>query len=299
MFVWLRRLLAPALALALVGCGSPSAPSAAPAAGGGLNVVVAFYPYQFVAGRVLGDLGTVSNLTPVGAEPHDLELSARQIASLATADLVIYQRGFQAAVDEAITQAAPRAVLDVTTLVPPVATAGGSSPDPHLWLDPTNLSPIATAVADALGRQAPAQAERLAANAATLAADLAALDQEFSTGLAACSVRTFVTTHTAFGYLADRYDLDQVGIAGLDPEAEPSAARIKEIHALVTQTGVTTIFFETLTSDAVAKAIAGDLGLRTDVLDPVEGLSDASRGGDYPTIMRANLAALRQANTCR
>ena len=128
---------------------------------------------------------------------------------------------------------------------------------------------------------------------------MAALDQEFSTGLAACSVRTFVTTHTAFGYLADRYDLDQVGIAGLDPEAEPSAARIKEIHALVTRTGVTTIFFETLTSDAVAKAIAGDLGLRTDVLDPVEGLSDASRGGDYPTIMRANLAALRQANTCR
>ena len=299
MFVWLRRLLAPALALALVGCGSPSAPSATPAAGGGLNVVVAFYPYQFVAGRVLGDLGTVSNLTPVGAEPHDLELSARQIASLATADLVIYQRGFQAAVDEAIAQAAPRAVLDVTALVPPVATAGGSSPDPHLWLDPTNLSPVATAVADALGRQAPAQAERLMANATTLAADLAALDQEFATGLAGCSVRTFVTTHTAFGYLADRYDLDQVGIAGLDPEAEPSAARIKEIHALVTRTGVTTIFFETLTNDAVAKAIAGDLGLRTDVLDPVEGLSDASRGGDYPAIMRANLAALRQANTCR
>lgn len=299
MFVWFRRLLAVLLAPVLVGCASPFASAPTPPPGDGLTVVAAFYPYQYVAVQVLGDRGTTVNLTPIGAEPHDLELSAEQLTSLASADLVIYQKGFQAAVDAAVAQVSPATVLDVTTLVPPATPAGGTAPDPHLWLDPTNLVTIGHAVAAKLAYDQPTMADTFTANAASLEKLLTGLDAEIASGLASCTQRTFVTTHTAFGYLARRYQLEQVGIAGLDPDTEPSAARIKEIHEIVGRTGVTTIFFETLASDAVAKAIASDLGLATDVLDPVEGLSPASRGSDYPSIMRMNLIALRQANQCR
>ena len=107
-----------------------------------------------------------------------------------------------------------------------------------------------------------------------------------------------MTAHDAFGYLAERYGLTQVSIAGLAPDAEPSPARVAEVQRIAKQTRVTTIFYETLTSPAVATAIAGDLGLRTDVLDPLEGVTDQSPGTDYPSIMRANLSALAAANDC-
>ena len=137
------------------------------------------------------------------------------------------------------------------------------------------------------------------ANASALREELTSLDEEFVSGLEECVRREFVTSHQAFGYLADRYDLTEIGISGLNPEDEPSPARIAEVHELAREHGVTTIFFETLTSPAVAEAVAGDLGLQTAVLDPLEGVSENSPGEDYPSIMRANLEALKQANDCR
>jgi zinc transport system substrate-binding protein len=101
-----------------------------------------------------------------------------------------------------------------------------------------------------------------------------------------------------FGYLAQRYHLIQIAISGLNPDTEPSPARIAEVQRLATEHGLTTIFSETLTSPAVAQAIAGDLGLVTDVLDPIEGITDQSRGHDYLSVMSANLAALRKAGGC-
>lgn len=270
----------------------------------GPRVVVAFYPYEFIAERLLGQAGSVENLTQPGAEPHDLELTPQQIVSLAGADLVIYQKGFQAAVDSAVAQSGARNVLDVTTLVTLKPTTGDQAPgtsavDPHLWLDPVNLQTVTRAVADKLTTLAPARAADIAAHATAVVQELGTLDTDFRAGLANCRLRTFVTTHTAFAYLAARYHLQQMGIAGLDPTTEPSPARIKEIQDLVAKDGITTVFFETLTSDAVARSLAGDLHLSTDVLDPLEGLTPASRGKDYVQVMSSNLQALRKANGCQ
>ncbi|MFZ1411341.1 MAG: metal ABC transporter substrate-binding protein [Micropruina sp.] len=303
MSISVRRWLAvPALLLSLLVAGCSTAP-ATTSSTSGLRVVVAFYPYQFVAERLVGDLGQVQNLTTPGAEPHDLELTATQVAAIASADLVIYQKGFQPAVDNAITQANPSAVMDVTTIVPlreslEQESADDHAGDPHLWLDPTNLATIATAVSAKL---APLSAEPAAINQRrdALTAQLGELDTTIRAGLATCERRVFVTSHAAFAYLAARYELNQVAIAGLDPSTEPSPARIKQVHDVVAAQGVTTIFYETLVSDAVARSIATDLGLRTDVLDPLEGLTDASRGTDYVQVMTANLQALRTAGDCR
>lgn len=304
------------LALLLVsGCsGTGKGNTAQP---GQLNVVVAFYPFQFVAERVAGDHAVVNSLTAPGTEPHDVELNPRQVASVTDADLVLYESGFQAAVDEAVAQSGNESVLDTTTVVPLQNTGaehdhdhadgepgdgegdhGHGEADPHVWLDPTNLATIADAVAAQMSAVDPEHAADYAAGAAELTDDLTELDQEFADGLGSCERTEFVVTHAAFGYLAERYHLTQVSIGGLSPDAEPSPARIAEIHDEVAQHDITTIFSETLVSPAVAESIAADLGLRTDVLDPVEGLTDKSRGGDYIAVMRANLEALQQAGSC-
>jgi zinc transport system substrate-binding protein len=309
-----RYLVALACLLPLVtiaGCATAESASTVEAKQSGrLTIVAAFYPLQFVAEHVAGDQATVAGLTQPGAEPHDLELTPRQLASLTTASLVIYQKGFQAAVDEAVVQSGNLEVIDTSTVVPlrPLPTteddhgsgveSDGLEMDPHVWLDPTLLSRIAGAVDEQLSRIDPDHAADYAHNTERLLTRLGSLDSAFRRGLARCERTEFITSHAAFGYLAERYHLTQIGISGISPDAEPSPARIAEVQHEAREHKLTTIFFETLVSPAVAKAIAGDLGLATDVLDPVEGITAQSRGPDYLSVMASNLAALRKAGGC-
>ncbi|MFB9620556.1 metal ABC transporter substrate-binding protein [Brooklawnia cerclae] len=312
----IRRLSAAALAaglLAVTACSSGDAQGSSDAR---TSIVVSAYPFQFVAERVAGDLADVTNLLNPGAEAHDLELTPQQVEAVATADLVIYQDGYQTAFDEAVDQGEPAHIVDSATFLElrtadedEHADEGESTEseeehehgayDPHVWLDPENLAEIGRHVATELAGIDPDHASEYSANADTLASDLSALDDEFSTGLANCQVDTFITNHAAFGYLAARYGLTQVGISGLSPEEEPSPARIAEVQQEATEHNVTTIFYETAVSPKVAESIAGDLGLATDVLDPLETLSDQSRGSDYIAVMESNLESLKTANTCQ
>ena len=303
MKIWNPLAVAGAVALALTGCAAVPPPD-----GGKLTVEVAFYPFQFVAERVGGGAVTVSNLTAPGSEPHDLELTPRQVAALAAADLVVFQSGFQPAVDTAIAQSEPARVVNSADFLPllstnadgeePAAGSGAGSPDPHTWLDPTNLIAIAEHVRDSLSAAKPAEAAAFAENTRKLIADLTGLDTEIKAALTGCAITPFITSHAAFGYLAARYGLTQVSIRGLEPDVEPTAARIAAVQQIARDNQVTTIFFETLVSPVVTQSIAGDLGLRTDVLDPLEGITKDSRGTDYLAVMRANANALKMANQC-
>lgn len=307
-------LVAGALLLATACSASPGAVSG-PTQPGQLDVVVAFYPFQFVAERVAGNHAQVSSLTTPGTEPHDLELTPRQVGSLADADLIIYEKTFQPAVDEAVAQSENDRALDTATVVPlqPATVEddhdhGGEEEhdhehaeglDPHVWLDPANVATIAGEVERRLSAADPAHATDYATNAKALTGELSGLSSEFEAGLANCQRREFITTHAAFGYLAQRYGLTQIGISGLSPDSEPSPARIAAVQTEAREHSVTTIFYETLVSPAVATSIADDLGLATDVLDPIEGITPQSRGTDYLSVMRTNLAALQKANECR
>jgi zinc transport system substrate-binding protein len=309
---WLRALACLLILAAATGCTRAGSASSARTEQDQLAIVTAFYPLQFIAQRVAGDLATVANLTQPGAEPHDLELTPRQVARLTTASLVIYEKGFQPAVDDAVHQSENREVIDTTTIVPlrPLTApgddlghgegAGHDHPalDPHVWLDPTSVSRIAAAVQERLVTIDPDHAVDYKRNASSLSKELRNLDQSFRSGLAHCVRTEFMTTHAAFGYLAERYHLTQIPISGLNPDSEPSPARIAEVQRVAREHGLTTIFSETLVSPAVAQAIAGDLGLTTDVLDPIEGITSQSRGQDYLSVMSANLAALRKAGEC-
>jgi len=306
------RVLAAATALLALGAGAGcSTGGAAGADPQRVDVVAAFYPLQFLAERIGGDAVRVTNLAKPGAEPHDLELNPSQVGEVSDAELIVDLKGFQPAVDDAVAQNGGDRAFDVTSVQPLLdASAGGhdhegeeghaeesGGKDPHVWLDPTRLAGIGDQLAQRLGKADPDHAVDYTARATALRADLTTLDGEFRNGLATCQRREIVTSHAAFGYLADRYQLDQVGITGLSPDVEPSPQRLAHVIEEAKEHQATTIFFETLVSPKVAETIAGQVGAKTAVLDPIEGLA-AGSNGDYLSVMRTNLRTLQTALSC-
>jgi zinc transport system substrate-binding protein len=271
-----------------------------------LDVVASFYPLQFVTEQVGGAAVAVRNLTPAGAEPHDLELTASDTASLQDADLVVFLHGFSPALDDGIGSVGADA-FDVSDAADLDLTGSddhadepGDGLDPHFWLDPLRLADVGDAVALELTALLPDDADTFAQNAAALRERLEALDAEFSDGLADCANTDLVTSHQAFGYLAQRYRLTQVGISGLSPDEEPTPAQLAEVADFVAANDVTTIYYETLVDPGIAETVASETGATTAVLDPLEGLTaDAIDGGtDYVSVMGTNLAALRAGQGC-
>ncbi len=324
---------AAATALALSACTSTATSGDSSSKDGKLTVMASFYPLQYLAEKIGGEHVSVTSLTPDGAEPHDLELSPKMVDSLSSADAVVYLAGFQSAVDEAIEQQAPKTVIDVSSAADLIAAGTDAnhpsedeeeatdeaqsgeteahehdhegadhadhdmSADPHFWLDPTRMAQAATLVGDKLAEADSAHADTYKANAKALAEELNTLSDTLVAKTSNCKVRTFVTAHTAFGYLADRTGLTQVGISGLDPESSPSPARLAEIAQIAKEQGVTTIFTEALIDPKVAQTLADDLGITTAVLDPIESQTDASK--DYTATMNSNIDALTKALDCQ
>jgi len=284
----------------LTGCSADS--------GKGPQVVVGFYPLEFVTEAIAGDHARVTDLTAPGVEPHDLELTVRQTALVSGADLVVYEKGLAPALDKTVSNNPPKQVLDTTTVVPlkpPVAgeeAANGESMDegdPHFWQDPTLLARVATAVTEELSKVLPDQAATFRANNAKLQKELSALDADYRAGLKTCTTRTLVVSHDAFEYLGRRYDLKIEPIAGLSPDAEPSARHIAQLSNLVKSDHITTVFSERLASPKLAQSLAANAGVKTAVLDPIEGLDSTDPHATYLTLMRDNLREIQQANGCR
>ncbi|WP_205326244.1 metal ABC transporter solute-binding protein, Zn/Mn family [Glycomyces sp. YM15] len=329
-----------AAAAALAACGSGSAD---PAADGEINVVTAFYPLTFATERVGGDHVAVTNLTPAGQEPHDLELAPSDIAAIEEADFVVYLKGFIPELDAAVEEYAPDKSLDVLTAVEtsqydytqaideaeghaeedehaderseePTASEEATEDehaeeagheheeapegtDPHVWLDPTRYGQIGTAIAESLAGIDDANEADYTANAEVFNTELTELDAEYTDALATRTSDAIVTSHSAFGYLTDRYGLTQIAISGLSPDQEPDSQHMAEVAEYVETNGITTIFFETLVSPEIADTLAAETGANTAVLNPLEGLTaeQEDAGDDYFTVMRENLAELQTA----
>ena len=293
------------LVLLLAACGS-----SAKGQDGTTSVVASFYPFAYIAEQVGGTHVDVANLTSPGVEPHDLELKPKQVGAVQGADLVVYEKHFQAAVDDAVKQAgrSSKDTVDVASVIKLKPVQAGAEEeghghdhgdlDPHTWLDPENMVAVTKAVEAKLSAVDPDHAADYAANASKLVSQLQTLGTDFATGLKTCRSRTIVTSHAAFQYLAARYDLTQVPIAGLDPSNEPSPSQLADITNLVRKEKITTIFTEELVSPAIADTIAKETGATTATLDPIEGLSDATKDQTYLTLMRKNLQTLRKANSC-
>jgi zinc transport system substrate-binding protein len=282
-------------ALALSACGS-----AAPGkdSSGKLTVVTGFYPLQYAAEQIGDGHVAVTSLTRPGAGPHDIELTTQDVARVSEAGLVIYEKGLQGAVDKAAESQAPDRSLNVASSADLNLRLSSGATDPHFWLDPQRYAKVATVISARLSKADPAHKADYEKNAKTFVSRLDALSQEFTTGLAGCQRRDLVTSHAAFGYLAQRFGMKQVAIRGVSPEQEPNAAEIATVSTYAKNHGVTTIYAETLASPALAATVARESGAGVATLDPIEGLTKQSKGKDYFEVMRSNLKALQAGQGC-
>lgn len=325
-----------AMAGLLAACGG--GPSRDP--GGPLQVVAGFYPLAEAAAAVGGPDVTVTNLTPAGAEAHDLELSPSQVDLVLDADLVVLLgSGFQPALEAGV-ERREGPTLELLPEAEPGGTRSeedegpeephdeegpeeeahdddeekgdddgkdehghdaGKGADPHVWLDPREFAEMAVEIGAALSDLRPEKAAAIRGRASEFAERLGDLHSEFERGLKDCERRTIVTTHAAFGHLAEAYDLQQEAISGLDPSAEPDPERLAELVDHLSESQATTVFVEPLASAAAAEVLTRETGVTTQQLDPLETLTaeKIDSGADYFSVMRANLAALRLGLGCK
>jgi len=303
------------LTVAAAACGS-SADEPGTSDGAKIKVVAAFYPLQEAVERVGGDRITVIGLTPPGGGPHDLELTPKNVESIEGADAVVYlAKGFQPAVEDAVAGlddgTVTLDVLDGVDLLPVEDGLEGTNGevdgeeleggfDPHIWVDPALQADIATEVAAMLGKLDPENAEAYESAAGEYRAEMAALGEEFTTGLTECESRTIVTSHRAFAYLAEAYDLNQIAIAGISPDDEPDPKSLEAVAAAAEAEGVSVIFFESAVPKDLSETVANEIGATTDFLDPVETIAteDLDAGVDYAAVQRKNLDSLTKGLRC-
>ena len=295
------------LSAILSGCGNEQPAS------NRVSVAASFYPIEYIARRVGGDLVDVYNPVPPGAEPHDLELTPRTIERMQNSKVFLYLgHGFQPSIDRALDTVTGPATIskDVSEgvdLLPAIeheeegTTTEGEALDPHIWLDPMRAQKMVDNTEQALSEADPGNKAIYGANAQKLRGELAVLDGEFKQGLGNCARKEFVTSHAAFAYIAESYGLKQVPVSGISPEAEPSPAQLKEIIDFARKHDARYIFFETLVDPKVAELIAAEVGAQTLVLNPIEGITanQQNEGSDYFTLMRQNLVNLKLALDCK
>ncbi|MGW8529631.1 MULTISPECIES: metal ABC transporter substrate-binding protein [Nocardiopsidaceae] len=327
--------LGTATLMMITACGSGGGgaeDTGVPPADADLTVVTGVYPLEWLAREIGGDGVAVTQLTEPGTEPHDLELTGRQVGEVSEADIAFFVGGLQPAVDDAISQEASDSALDVGDVVH-LRPAGGEDEehgdeehahedehghedehaheeeegeeehdhgehDPHFWLDVELMAETARALGERMGEVHPEGADAYEQNVEAVTAELEAIGQEYEEGLASCEHHDVVVGHTAFTYLTEAYGLEQVGVSGVDPDTEPSPSQIAAITDIVRERDITTVFTEPLMPPETAETIASETGAEVRVLDPLEGVTEDSPGDDYPSIMRGNLAALTTALGC-
>ncbi len=301
----MRRLLIPALALVVAAACGTDDPSVTAAQEGRPVVVTALRPLADVIERVGGDAVVVIDLIPVGQSPHELDLTDRQRREILDADLaVVLGKGFQRDVEAAAAQRRGDTLEVLEALTLPSRADGGEGPvDPHIWLDPTIMGSIVTAVADAVAEVAPDDGEAIRSRAADIVEQHVRLDAQIRQGLADCQRTVIVSQHESFGWFAARYGFTNVGFDGPVPDDDPAPDPAYESAAtdvLAGDASITTLFVEPLAPPSWIDVIAEERGLDTAFLNPYEGLTlrEATNEVSYRSVMLTNLRTLQDAMEC-
>ncbi len=272
-----------------------------------LSITASFYPLYDFAKAVGGDKVSVTNITPAGAEPHDYEPSPRQLVDAQKSRVFIYDGGtMEPWVGKFLPDYRNRVVkassgINLQTGQDEDGVSSTDIKDPHFWLDPVLAQKIVSNIKDGLVKADPSHSEYFESNAKNYIKKLTKLDEDYRKGLSKCKLHTIITSHAAFGYLAKQYNFKALSIAGINPDEEPSPAKLAELSRLVKTKKIKYIFFESLTSPRLAKTIAQETSAKTLVFDPIEGLSekDQKQGKNYLSVQRENLDNLKTALSCK
>lgn len=302
----------------LAACGS--AQETKPAGEEKLQVVTTFYPMYDFTKHVAGDLADVSVLVPSGTDTHGFEPSAKDVAKIQEADVFVYNSVEMETWVPSILE-----TIDSTDIVVVDASEGielldgdhgheeeehaheddhdhgheeeghSHEVDPHIWLDPVLAQDEVMNIKEGLVEADPENEADYTKNAEAYQVELQELDAEYAAAFENAENRLFVTQHAAFAYLAERYDLEQISIAGLSTDAEPSPSELAEMTEFIQSQNVDYIYFGKTTSSNISETLANETNTELAVLDPIEGITkeDQEAGVDYVTAMRNNLEALK------
>lgn len=272
-----------------------------------LSVLTTFFPLQNWAAAVGGDKANVLLLVPVGTDVHAFEPSPAAIQAIAQANiLVLNGAGLEPWASASISAAnnPHLAVVDCSAGInliklPPQFQVGNRTIDPHIWNDPVDAIAMMKNILAGFIQVDPSDASYFTANANKYGSALQVLNQEFvdltSSQLA---TRDFVTFHTAWGYLAQRYNLTQIPVFG-PFEEEPTPADIQNVVNAINQNKLCYVGYESLENPAIPKAIAAETHATLVPMDPNEGLSPQQQatGETYLTMMQMMLFIMTLALT--
>ena len=280
-------------------------------ADGKLNIVTTFYPVYEFTKQVAGDTANVELLIGAGTEPHDYEPSAKAVAKIQDADAFVYENeNMETWVPKLLESLDAKKVKTIKATGDMLLLPGSEEEedhdhgeeghhheyDPHVWLSPARAIKLVEHIRDSLSADYPDKKATFEQNAAAYIEKLQALDKAYTEGLSSAKQKSFVTQHAAFRYLALDYGLNQVSISGLSPDAEPSASRLAELTEYIKKNKISYIYFEENASQALANTLSKETGVKLDVLNPLESLTeeDMKAGENYISVMEKNLKALKQ-----
>lgn len=276
---------------------------------GRLTVLTSVFPAYALAIRVAGDAADVTNLTSGSADPHDFQLTTRDIRSIQEADLVVtIGLGLEPWLDRILSKKdlrnRPRIALGekLDGLIESEDAEHihehadhshhHGTINPHVWLDPTKAVEMTRLIEAEFARIDPANAEVYRENANKCITELESLDAEIRDLLAPCADVPFVTLHDAFPYLVERYGLQQVGFIEPNANVEPTPSYVVELSGLIRDRGVRVIFTEPGARSRLLEQLSKDLDLTIATLDPLERGEEAD---DYFDGLRRNATSLRSA----
>jgi zinc transport system substrate-binding protein len=269
------------------------------------TVVVSIFPIGDLAQRLVGENVAVEVVLPPGASPATFDMAPRQLQQLRDASLFFMIGG---GLDEWLSRLPEAAGGGATTVrlsdgMALLAEAeaeedehghshGEGTGNPHIWLDPILVrDQILPKMQAALESAFPEEAETIRERARALADSLASLDQEIRETLQPLENRAFIATHTAWTYLAKRYDLEEAGSIHAHPGHEPSSRELVHLMEVAQAHDITCLFTEPQLGEVAARALATELSLPTCLLDPLGGPGVEGREG-YFSLLRFNARQL-------
>ncbi|MBV1818617.1 zinc ABC transporter substrate-binding protein [Anaerosalibacter bizertensis] len=265
---------------------------------GKLVVYTSFYPQYYLAKEIGKDKIDIHSIVPNGVEPHDFEPSMKQIKEVQNANIVVYNGADMEHWMDKLLETIDKKEVDIinsSEFVELVKLEG--RPDPHIWLDPLNMDKIGLEIKNSLVKMDEKNQEFYEKNYAELSSKLQKLNEEYEAVLKDKKRDTILVSHSAFTYITEKYDIEQISVTGISPEEEPSPKVISELIDIAKTKELEYIFLETLASPKTADIIAEEAKLEVLTLNPLEGLTkkEENNGEDYISIMEKNLENLKKA----
>ena len=280
-----------------------------------LNIMTTFFPMYDFTRNIVGEEGNVTLLISAGTEPHEYDPTAKDIAKISQSDALVYDNEnmetwvptvMKSLTDSKVKEIKATKDMELLPIEEEHEHEGEEHHDehehefdPHVWLSPKKAKLLVEKITAQLSEAFPEKASAFKTNAQAYLEKLTELDNEYTTALKDAKQKNFVTQHTAFRYLATDYGLNQVGIAGISPEAEPSPARLAELTKYIKENEIRYIYFEENASEKIAKTLATETGVVLEVLNPLESLTkeEMDKGDNYISVMKENLQALLKTTT--